>query len=547
MRYFWFATVALCLLAGCTATPPDDTMVSSALETKEAVRPAADCEPLSTENPLRKRRKVRDHVVRVNPDGLMVDPVREQPFTPEEADRAFRRMMCEAKSLARYHGATQPRLLVYVHGGLNGYQATDKKIHDGLARDIMFDPDDWHYPVFISWKSDALSNWGEHLFRLREGKKANRFIGALGSPFILIVDVATTVGRFPATLWYQVSNEKDRLASQGRLPRSWRSGAWKTANNRLCGMQRCPDDQRWNYPRKDQGKDDDVNLTANLSEYHNRLWPSAVRGTQQVLTVPVRYTLGSVWHSGVSSASWKVMKRRTLTQFFPASDFDKRWQPRDAESKDGQPEDTQPKGAELNNAEPKGAQPVPGGHIFRQILALSENKTCDNDCPNLTLVGHSMGTMVINGALQRFQKQWQDSRLIDDIVYMAAAASIEDSLSALKPILAGPDPVNFYNLTLNRVAEVSEVHLWGGVPTGSLLVSIDQHHERPEHPLRRTFGSEVNVLSSIAVIEEALRDANGELVFKAFDRYEGALPQQHGDFGEIPFWREETWQLSSQP
>lgn len=530
MRYFWFATVALCLLAGCTATPPEEKMVSSALETK-ATTP---CKNPPKADSLRKRRKVRDHVVRVSPDGLMVDPVREQPFTPEEADRAFQRMMCEAKSLARYHGATQPRLLVYVHGGLNGYQATDKKIHDGLARDIMFDPDDWHYPVFISWKSDALSNWGEHLFRLREGKKANRFIGALGSPFILIVDVATTVGRFPATLWYQVSNEKDRLASQGRLPRSWRSGAWKTANNRLCGMQRCPDDQRWNYPRKDQGKDDDVNLTANLSEYHNRLWPSAVRGTQQVLTVPVRYTLGSVWHSGVSSASWKVMKRRTLTQFFPASDFDKRWQP-------------------------KGAQPVPGGHIFRQILALSENKTCDNDCPNLTLVGHSMGTMVINGALQRFQKQWQDSRLIDDIVYMAAAASIEDSLAALKPILADPDPdaqsaiesepdaVNFYNLTLNRVAEVSEVHLWGGVPTGSLLVSIDQHHERPEHPLRRTFGSEVNVLSSIAVIEEALRDANGKLVFKAFDRYEGALPQQHGDFGGIPFWREETWQLSSQP
>jgi len=533
MRYAWSAAVALCLLAGCTATPPDEEMVSSALETERPERQPVVCDTLSPENPLRKRRTVRDHVVRVNPDGLMVDPVRDAPFSPAGAAREFDRMMCEAQRLAEYHGAARPRLLVYVHGGLNSYQATDQKIHDGLARDIMLDPDDWHYPLFISWKSDALSNWGEHLFRLREGKKAGPFVGALGMPFILTVDVATTVGRFPATLWYQVSNEKDRLASRGRLPRSWRSGAWKTANDRLCGKQRCPDEQRWTYPRKDQNqdKDNDVDLTANLSEYHNRFWPSLGRGTQQVLTVPVRYTLGSVWHSGVSSASWKVMKRRTLTQFFPASDFDERWQPQE------------------------GIPPVPGGHVFRQILALSGGNACEDDktCPDLTLIGHSMGAMVVNGALQRFQKQWQDSRMIDDIVYMAAAASIEDSLAALKPILADPAPnananaVNFYNLTLNRVAEVSEVHLWGGVPTGSLLVSIDQHHERPEHPLRRTFGSEVNVLSSIAVIQETLRDANGKLVFKAFDRYEGALPQQHGDFGKIPFWREETWRLNSPP
>lgn len=523
MRYSGLAATIL-FLSGCAAAPFTEN-VSSALETKRPETTPVVCETLSAEPLLRKSRTLRDHVVRVNPDGLMVDPVHEEPFSRTEADKAFQQMMCEAKRLAEYHGEEgRPRLLVYVHGGLNGYQTTDQKIHDGLARDIMMDPDDWHYPLFISWKSDAISNWGEHLFRLREGKKANAFVGALGSPFILMVDVATTVGRFPATLWYQVSNEKDRLASRGRLPTSWRSGAWKTANRRLCVKnERCDDEQRWFYPPENE--DDGMNLTANLSEYHNRPWPSVGRGTQQVLTVPARYTLGSVWHSGVSSASWKVMKRRTLTQFFPASDFDDRWQP-------------------------KGIQPVPGGHIFRQILALSENPA---DRPDLTLIGHSMGTMVINSALQRFQTQWQDSRMIDDVVYMAAAASIEDSLAALKPILADPDPdadsdaVNFYNLTLNRIAEVSEVHLGGLIPTGSLLVSIDQHHERPEHPLRRTFGSEVNVLSSITLIQEALRDAEGTLVFKAFDRYEGSLPQQHGDFGKIPFWRKETWRLSTQP
>jgi len=103
--------------------------------------------------------------------------------------------------------------------------------------------------------------------------------------------------------------------------------------------------------------------------------------------------------------------------------------------------------------------------------------------------------------------------------------------------------VNFYNLTLNRVAEISEVHALATIPTGSLLVSIDQHHDDPEHPLDRTIGSEVNVLSSLKVILEVLEDAGGDIVFKAFDRADGKLPMKHGDFGKLPFWRPSTWKL----
>ena len=173
MRYSGFAALLLLLLAGC-ATPPAENKMSVARET-EAVREKAtptSCPSLSNQ-PLRRTRAINDHIVRVSPDGLMVDPEQAgRPLDQARAQQSFQHMLCEATRLAEHHGGDRPRLLVYVHGGLNSYQHSDQKIHDGLAWRIMNDPQDWHYPIFISWKSDALSTWGEHILRLREGKKS---------------------------------------------------------------------------------------------------------------------------------------------------------------------------------------------------------------------------------------------------------------------------------------------------------------------------------------------------------------------------------------
>ncbi|HBL87408.1 MAG TPA: hypothetical protein DD399_11125, partial [Alcanivorax sp.] len=219
-----------------------------------------------------------------------------------------------------------------------------QKVHDGLAWRIMNDPQDWHYPIFISWKSDALSTWGEHILRLREGKKAGAVVGAASAPFILVADIATTLGRFPATVYYQLSNEKDRAASRGVLmPSRALSGSWKTANHNFCGENACANPGTLRYQGEQSG------LTANLSRYKTSFLNSTGRGSAQIATVPLRYTVGSLWHSAVSASAWDVMKRRTQTQFFPASDFDGRWQPRDL-------------------------KPVPGGHLFTMLLAHARSR-----------------------------------------------------------------------------------------------------------------------------------------------------------------------------
>jgi len=98
--------------------------------------------------------------------------------------------------------------------------------------------------------------------------------------------------------------------------------------------------------------------------------------------------------------------------------------------------------------------------------------------------------------------------------------------------------VQFYNLTLNRVAEAAESAAWGLAPRGSLLEYIDQHLEHPQTVLGRTMGSEVNVLAAIRVFQPIMTNSH----FKAFDRIEGNMPQEHGDFNKCPFWEKKFWQ-----
>jgi hypothetical protein len=161
MRYSGLASLLLLLLAGC-ATPPAENKMSVARETEAGQEKVTSppC-PSVSNRPLRRTRAIDDHIVRVSPDGLMVDPEQAgRPLDQAQAQQGFQHMLCEATRLAEHHGGDRPRLLVYVHGGLNSYQHSDQKVHDGLAWRIMNDPQDWHYPIFISWKSDALSTWG---------------------------------------------------------------------------------------------------------------------------------------------------------------------------------------------------------------------------------------------------------------------------------------------------------------------------------------------------------------------------------------------------
>jgi hypothetical protein len=318
-------------------------------------------------------------------------------------------------------------------------------------------------------------------------------------------DIFRTLGQYPATAYYQLSNEKDQFASA--FNSDWLSHAWKTAQGKVC------EDAFTNVElsmtnicdMNELLRSADYRVQANLSTFETTGYERYSGAGLQIAASPLRYTLFSLWHSGISESAWDNMKRRTKNMFEPPYYIDTRRTPG-----------------------------IAGSMFFEELFRRIDARRSEN--PELryeiTLVGHSMGAIVLNNALSHFQAEWITSGALKNIVYMAAASDIEETLSALKPILSGTTrlqtPVDFYNLTLNRVAEVSERHLFGLVPLGSLLVSIDQHYEKPVHPMKRTMGSEVNVLSTIDIIDEQLRSSDGALVFKAFNRCSGLQPSMHG-------------------
>ncbi|MEO0438945.1 MAG: hypothetical protein AAF098_18825 [Pseudomonadota bacterium] len=516
-RYFaLFWTISCALLSACSSNP---NTVFQRPDLAQQLGGDFDCQSVGLSESEFDR-----HVLRTNSDGLLIPAAStnatDQPLEEALAINQMRSMICGAEQLAAQGEKDTVDILVYVHGGLNSLKSTNKRLK--LTEQIATDDEHSYYPVFVSWPSDAFSTWSEHLLRIREGKTANRTVGWLTSPFILLTDILKSVGKFPSTVYYQLVNEKDWLFSGSKKLEPWLSQSWEDAEKNYCVYAKQADTRCVREvtatQRVPSGK-----IQLNYSQYFSDAG-SKGRGAIHTVTFPVRYTLGSLWHSAISESAWGNMKRRARNITYPTYELDSR--------------------AEYG---------VNTARFFELILNRAQFKkqqgvTGVKSKPyRVTLIGHSMGAIVLNNVLERYRDAWSESDVLENIVYMAAAASIRDTIasvrSVIKPRENGQQAPGFYNLTLNRVSEVAETHYWALIPSGSLLVSVDQHHEDPEHPLERAMGSELNVLSTMIVIEEELADAGGPLVFKGFDREKGLLPEKHGDFGSLPFWRPSTWQI----
>ncbi len=107
----------------------------------------------------------------------------------------------------------------------------------------------------------------------------------------------------------------------------------------------------------------------------------------------------------------------------------------------------------------------------------------------ITLIGHSMGSIVINELVRAFP----DLNYIS-IVFLSGAASIRATVASLDPLLAdrGRKPETyFYNLMLHPMNEAREMHFGGSIPAGSLLVWIDDMLEFSGDIARQDGGSMV--------------------------------------------------------
>ncbi len=225
------------------------------------------------------------------------------------------------------------------------------------------------------------------------------------------------------------------------------------------------------------------------------------------------------------------------------------------------------------------------GGTSRLLDVLAEYQESDLRV-ELTIVGHSMGAMVVGNVLRLFG----DRLNIRNIVFMGAASSLGDLETAVAPYLAKQHSrgfeSDFYNLMLHRVREHREINFGGMAPRGSLLVWIDNMFESDLGPMYRTAGRTVNFVRYLGALS-ANQGAIENPVFEAalermsFRRFEpirlvghrecrreirsfhrqvredfqrGIVlnrkppgcqaawrPQRHGDFSLGQFWRPEYW------
>lgn len=226
----------------------------------------------------------------------------------------------------------------------------------------------------------------------------------------------------------------------------------------------------------------------------------------KLATTPFAYTVGR--------PAWDMMKRRIQTLFHKPLEFN---------------------GDQINSCDQYYAKKEGTGSLAIFLHELSEFIKKEKTSYTVTLIGHSMGAIVSGEVIDRFPEI-----KFKNIVFMAAASTIKDYIQKVKPYLEKNTETHFYNLSLHPKAEDKEITAKGFMPSGSLLVYIDQFYDDPNTQLDRTFGRWDNIKH----MEETLRTKNTNTHFKIFS-FGDNEPKKHGDFSQkkngYKYWDPTFW------
>ena len=178
------------------------------------------------------------------------------------------------------------------------------------------------------------------------------------------------------------------------------------------------------------------------------------------------------------------------------------------------------------------------GDLSRSMQMLAGDPDLDLSRVGLSLIGHSMGTMVASELMYAHPRV-----KYNNVVFMAAAVSVRDfQHTAATVINQGQPGGRFYSLSLLPWREARELSVKGLVPSGSLLEWIDEMYETPPTRFERTLGKWENVRHLLHTFRDTLQPA---MTFKIFGTQSGE-PSVHGAFNDVSmcFWRDTFWRDS---
>lgn len=395
------------------------------------------------------------------------------------------------------------KILIYVHGGLT----PESKILDQAAEQIPLMKREGIFPIFLIWQTGPFETYGEQVGLVRNGLLQKNVQGT--APFYVLGDIVKGIGRAPITYFNQGLRFSDSAVLQPKEEYSVISYQSKYSPDNPISSK--------NNVLIEEGVNDDV-----PKDY--------LEDVLYALTSPVRF-ISTPFTDSLGKTAWENMVRRSQTSINKPIEFQ-------SELRSSEEEETMPK--EITRY-PKGTGAF--SKFFQELeWCYQGNPNCREAAESahlkdlsLTVIGHSMGTIVLNELISSYTEL-----PYKNIVYMAAACSIRQSLTSIIPMLENPErKIRFYNLMLHPLADSREVSAKGLVPSGSLLEWIDDMYEEPRTILDRTLGKFRNVRVAKHVFSE---EAQKKMIFKVFG-FRPDDPQKHGEFNDTSknYWKPKFW------
>ncbi|HYW10990.1 MAG TPA: hypothetical protein VE871_03510 [Longimicrobium sp.] len=414
-----------------------------------------------------------------------------------EYDAHVHRMMNELRR------DRQPRgVMIVVHGGMNGFAAS--RGFAEVAGDNIHA--DGYNPIFLNWRTNPFNSYYEHMMWTRRGHIVDGPAAAINTPLNVVADLGRGVTRWPLNVTESFGDDQHTLG--GDL-------------SSLVSAEY--DSVRAHYGERSQ-------VRASLGTYCTSGSSRRAAWIRAPL-VPVRLAVGLPLSETFGTSSWKNMVRRSRNVFR---------QPAESVHED--------------SAYGGVYRPGRGGAsvLMDSLQRLVRDDEAAGFDRRVTLIGHSMGAIVLNEVVRLYP-----SMKFDTIVYMAAAASTRDVYESVLPYLAAHKKTQFYNLTLHPNADAREHWVpWLPIlPVGSLLEAIDDIYENPLTHVDRVFGKWTNAMETLHLIPDSVR---GQVTIKGFGyndpNHEGygvtrGDPGVHGDFNEVDlgFWKPEFWMATPPP
>jgi hypothetical protein len=483
------------------------------------------------------------HIVAVDRDGLLLHPGLE-PYTNAQQWAEYFRVLTNSI-------ATSPlgtNILIYVHGGLNTRVDSFERATNLWSGIQTSRPG--YYPIFLNWDSGLMSSYWEHLHRVRQGQVVG-WSGWLSAPFYLVADLGRGVTRAPALLYQNLRSDTMELTDSSFLlaaavPRLVLNQATNTLLrpvstpaapvSKLLDKAERPADSLLNrslppdalnakalYLQLRQQYASNQVETIAISEggEQRSRWDHLGRASLYVTTLPAKLAGQSLVLDSLGTSAWDNMCRRTRTMFRQPQEFD-------AAADRDSPEKLQQRLA----SPPTGAV----AEFLRHLGALTASSRRNYQ---ITLIGHSMGTIVLNEMVRN-----HPNLPYTNIVYLAAACSMRDLESSVVPYLIAHPGARFYNVCLHPKNDVFGISAPGDIgPRGTLLQWIDNFFSSPLTMEDRTLGNWHNLMQETHVFPTNVRH---QIKLKAFGvgptgEFPEGNPQKHQEFGTNIFWAPTFW------